>query len=364
MQKQHLLSAASAAALIAAMGTAAVSQTGGGQSAPSGPGGAPAQSEQRPEPGTPENKRPSTQRGEQPRPETPSPRASDRAQDKSAPKAGRQGQSDTPRASDRAQEKASPKSSAGETKSNDRRRTTGERDRDGKDRQRQSGERGKQGKDQQRHSEEPTKDRSKSATDRDQRDGDRARQGRADDRGAGERVQLSQQQRTTVRERLTQRAQGNRITNVDFDIRVGASVPRNVALVTLPPDIVEIVPEYRGYQYVYADDSILIVDSNYMVVAVLGSDSRAARRPGGRLTVTSDDRVFIREHVDLGGAVRLGIGGITLGMTLPANIELRPLPVTIAERVPALRDHSYFVYEDDIVLVDPDTREVVLVLED
>ena len=360
MQKQLLLRAASAVALIAAMGTSTIAQTGGSGPSSTNPGGSPAQSQQRPQQDAP----PSSERGEQQRPETPSPRASDRAQEKSTPKAERQGQRDTPKASERAQEKASPKSAVGENKADENRRTTGERDKDGKDRQRQSGERTKDSKDQQRRSEDRTPDRSKSATDRDQRDGDRTRQGQAGDRSAGERVQLSEQQRTSVRDRLTRSAQGNRLTNVNFTIRVGASVPRNVTLVTLPPDIIEIVPEYRGYQYLYADDSILIVDSNYMIVAVLGSDSRSARRPGGRLTVSSDDRVFIRRHVDSGFAVRLGIGGISIGSKLPANVELRRLPFSIAERVPDLRDYSYFVHDDDIIVVDPDTREVVLVIED
>ncbi len=349
MPKHHLLRAASAAALIAAMGTAAFSQTGGsGQSGPSGPGGPPAQTQQ-PSDRAPDAARPDGQRGEQ-RGEQPRP-------DKQAP-----------RASDRTQDKAAPKSSAGEGKGEDQRRTTGERERDGKDRPRQTGERPKDtkdSKDSQRRSEEPTKDRTKSATEREQKDGARARprQSRTDDRGAGERVRLSEQQRTSVRERLTERAKRNRITNVNFDIRVGARVPRSVTLVALPADIIQIVPEYRGYQYVYAGDAILIVDSDYEVVAVLGSDSRTVQRPGGRLTISSDDRVFIRQHIDRGFSIRLGIGGINLGMRLPADVELRPLPVTIAERVPDLRDHSYFVYEDEVVIVDPGTREVVLVID-
>ncbi len=376
MNKQHLLRATSAVALLAAMGTAAISQTGGsGQPGPSGQGGAPTQTQQRQDDRTPDATRPSSPRSEQPDKQTP--RASDRAQEKASPNSRVQGQTDSPKSTSRP-DKASPKSSADEGKGDERRRTTGERQPDSKDRQRESSERAKDskdtqrqssdrakdGKDAQQRSEEPSRDRSKSASDREQKDGDRTRQGRADERGPGERVQLSQQQRTTVRERLVQRSKGNRVTNVNFDIRVGASVPRSVTLVTLPPDIIEIVPEYRGYQYVYAGDSILIVDTNYVVVAVLGSDSRVVSRPGGRLTVSANDRVFIRQHVDRSFSIRLGIGGINLGMKLPTDVELRPLPVTIAERVPDLRNHSYFVYEDEIVIVDPDTREVVLVIED
>lgn len=387
MHKYKLLRAASAVALIAAMSTAAVSQSGGGSSGggSSGGGSAPTQGQQTQgqqrmpdaSPGSSGEREQGTRPMErsqdkaapksQVQGERDTPRASDRAQDKASPKSRVQGQGETPKASDRAQEKASPKSSVGERRGDDDgRRSAGDRDKDGKDHQRQSRERDSDRGDKQR-SDDRGKDRSKGMTDRGQKDGDRTRQGEADrdSRGAGERVQLSQQQRTQVQDRLRQSGRSNRITNVNFDIRVGASVPRSVTLVALPPDIVQIVPEYRGYQYVYAGESILIVDPNdYTVIAVLGSGSQTARRSGGRLTVSSDDRVFIRSHVDLAPAIRLGIGGISIGMSLPTDVELRPLPETVWQRVPDLRDHRYFVYENEIVIVEPQSREVVLVLED
>jgi hypothetical protein len=390
MLKQNFLVTASAIALLAAMATAGVSQSPG-----SGSSGAQEQQKMSPD----GNQRSGTkERGtsEQPkgkgssaqRDSAPEPKASDRAEDKASPKSRVQGQDATPKASDRAQEKASPKSAVqGQKKDNDddqRSRAAGDRGKDGskqseqgqaKDRDRSAGDTAKD-KRGDRAGSGDTKDSPKqsdkgSAKDRDRAAGDSSKDGRDDrqraegDRGAGDRVQLSEQKRTSVRERMSKSARANRVTNVNFDIRVGASVPRSTTLHVLPPDVVEIVPEYRGYRYVYVQDEIVIIHpTNYTVVAVIGGDSRVGARSGGRITLASDDRVFIRKHVDLGARVRLGIGSLSIGMDLPDTVELRPLPDVIVQRNPDLRGHRYFVYEDDIVIVEPQSREVVLIIED
>jgi hypothetical protein len=70
------------------------------------------------------------------------------------------------------------------------------------------------------------------------------------------------EQRTIIRERIISR-NVPRIERdrVDFDINVGVAVPGTIQLQPLPPDIVEIVPVYRGYNYfVLADGTIIIVD--------------------------------------------------------------------------------------------------------
>ena len=392
MPKQNLLVTASAMALLAAMATAGVAQSPGGSS-----GGAQEQQKMSPDANRGSG---SQERGasEQPkgkgstaqRDSAPEPKASDRAQEKASPKSRVQGQDATPKASDRAQDKASPKSAVqGQKKDDDdqrRSRSAGDKGKDAtkqseqgqtKHRDRSAGDTAKdkrgdqasggESKDAPKQSgKEPAKDRDRAAGDgiKDGRD-DRQRIDRADgDRGSGDRVQLSEQKRTSIRDRMTKSAKSNRVTNVNFDIRVGASVPRSASLHVLPPDVVEIVPEYRGYSYVYVQDEIVIIHpTNYVVVAVIGGDSRVGTR-SGRITLAADDRVFVRRHVDLGARVRLGIGSISIGMNLPDTVELRPLPTVIVERYPDLRDHRYFVYDDDVVIVEPQSREVVLVIED
>jgi hypothetical protein len=382
MIKHRYLITASTIALLASMATASVAQSPGG----TGPSGT--QEQQKMKPGDSDRGARAQERGTADQPkgkggsaqkETETqPKASDRAEEKASPKSRVQGQDGVPKASERAQEKASPKSAVqGQKKDDDddSRRSRAADDK-GKDATKQQSERGK-AKDDDRAAGDATKDkdRDRSAGDasKDKRE-DRDRSDRADkdrqkgdraDGDRGDRVQLSEQKRTSVRERMSKSARANRVTNVNFDIRVGVNVPRNTTLHVLPPDVVEIVPEYRGYRYVYVRDEIVIIHpTDYVVVAVIGGEGRVGSRSGGRITLASDDHVFIRRHVDLGARIRLGIGGISIGMTLPDTVELRPLPDVVVQRYPDLRDHRYFVYEEDVVIVEPQSREVVLVIED
>ena len=61
-----------------------------------------------------------------------------------------------------------------------------------------------------------------------------------------------------------------RVTNVNFSINVGTVVPRTVRVVAVPPTLVEIHPEWRGYIYFVHDDEIIIVEPGTLrIVAVL-----------------------------------------------------------------------------------------------
>jgi hypothetical protein len=60
------------------------------------------------------------------------------------------------------------------------------------------------------------------------------------------------------------------VSNVNFSISVGTVVPRSVHVYDLPPDVVEIVPAYRGYKYVVVKDEILILEpSTLRIVAII-----------------------------------------------------------------------------------------------
>lgn len=359
MNKTHLLRAASSLALVAAMSTAALSQAPGGP--PSG--GTGAQEKQAPTQGERANPGPGGT--------TEMPKSRDRASERP---------SNRPQASDRAQEKANPKSAVqGDDKGDSRRsRAAEERGKDRKDKEdkpRAASDRAKDGKQQSRDGDQ---DQRRTFGERDGKDGraDRSAQGKdqgkdqrkaADNKrgDAGDRVQISEQKRTSVRERLSKHGRQHHVDHVNFNIRVGVSVPRSVTLHTLPADVVEIVPEYRSYRYVYVGDQYLIIDPNdYVIVAVIGGDSRTAGRRGGSFTLAAEDRVYFRRHVDRGPSIRLGLGGISIGMSLPDSVELRPVPATVVERVPSLRGHRYFFYENEIAIVDPDTRQIVYVIED
>ena len=82
-------------------------------------------------------------------------------------------------------------------------------------------------------------------------------------------VHLSSEQRDRIKSIVTTNRTA-RVDNPNFDVRVGVRVPRTVHVVPLPEEIVRIVPQYRGFDYILVRNEILIIDPDtYEVVAVL-----------------------------------------------------------------------------------------------
>lgn len=105
-------------------------------------------------------------------------------------------------------------------------------------------------------------------------DDEAGRKGQDADRSGGNggraaSVQLSSQQRSRLRSELPHNASARVGSDVHIDVAVGAAVPRTVHVVALPADIVEIVPEYRGYDYIIVGDEIVIVDPETLEIAAV-----------------------------------------------------------------------------------------------
>jgi hypothetical protein len=82
-------------------------------------------------------------------------------------------------------------------------------------------------------------------------------------------VNLTTEQRTTIRkEVLTSSAP--RATNINFTVNVGTVVPSTVRVVEVPPTIIKIHPQWKGYRYFVYNDEIIIVEPRTLkIVAVL-----------------------------------------------------------------------------------------------
>jgi len=86
---------------------------------------------------------------------------------------------------------------------------------------------------------------------------------------AAQQVHVTEQQRTQIHQRLAH-FKVDRIEHPQFSVSVGAEIPRSVHVEVLPPEIVEIVPEYRGFDYVMVGDEIVIIDPDSLeIVAVI-----------------------------------------------------------------------------------------------
>ncbi|MGH6796015.1 MAG: DUF1236 domain-containing protein [Methylocella sp.] len=61
-----------------------------------------------------------------------------------------------------------------------------------------------------------------------------------------------------------------RINHADFALSVGTVVPDTVALYDLPPTIVNIVPQYSGFEYIVVRNELVIIDPATLdIVAIL-----------------------------------------------------------------------------------------------
>ncbi len=70
--------------------------------------------------------------------------------------------------------------------------------------------------------------------------------------------------------------------SVNANVHVGAPLPGDVELMPLPPTIVDLVPEYRDYDYVVVNDEIVIVQpSTRQVVEVINTCGGEAMNVGG-----------------------------------------------------------------------------------
>jgi hypothetical protein len=152
-------------------------------------------------------------------------------------------------------------------------------------------------------------------------------------------------------------------TDVKFSVSVGASVPQSVRFHPLPRDIVELVPQYRGYDYVVANDEIVIIEpKTRKIVTVLNESGRRAER--AKLSIPSGKRKHIVEEArrSYKGAMDVQVA-TRVGERLPESIRIEEFPETIITDEPDLRGYDYVVVRDNVLVVDPDSREIVEVLE-
>ena len=162
------------------------------------------------------------------------------------------------------------------------------------------------------------------------------------------------------------------LNDVNFSLSVGTAVPRDVHLQTLPADVVEVVPQYRGYNFFVVRDEIVIVEpSTYQIVTVLprhGGSTAAAPAPApsrSKVAFTDKDRDVVRKHVKTRTIERQTTGSTTArveirrGERLPDSVEVEEFPETVYREAPSLREYRYIHRENRTYLVDPGERRVI-----
>jgi hypothetical protein len=154
--------------------------------------------------------------------------------------------------------------------------------------------------------------------------------------------------------------------NVNVDVSIGADLPGELDVRPLPPAVIALVPEYRGYDYVVVHDEIVIVEpSTRRVVEMIraGGPMEGMAAPAGRINLTEAQNRMLFETVRREGIPEARIGEeIADGATVPAEITLEPVPHEVVAEIPMIERYRLFRANDRVVLVDPETREVIDVI--
>src|SRR6476660_3765186 len=172
---------------------------------------------------------------------------------------------------------------------------------------------------------------------------------------SGDRVQLSEQQRTSVHQTVLKERNVNRVNQVNFSISVGSRVPRSVHLVALPAAVITLVPQYRGYQYFVANDEICIVEpSSYEIIEVIPASGKSAqmgeRGSSGTLMLTAEEKHIIIENVEMRSDSTMALGSLSEGAPVPRAARLQAFPDVVVEKVPKIRGYKFFTAEGRIAI--------------
>lgn len=185
-------------------------------------------------------------------------------------------------------------------------------------------------------------------------------------------VNLNKQQETKISASISH-LNVRPLTSVNFSLNVGTVVPRDVQLSTLPPDVVEIVPQYRGYSFALVKDEIVVVDpATYKIVTVLpySGQSTATTTPTRERSASkfSDrDREVIRKHAKTrteGRSERQTTGStarseIHVGDRVPESVEVEEFPSTVYRDAPDLREYRYIHRDTRTYVVEPGERRII-----
>jgi hypothetical protein len=181
-------------------------------------------------------------------------------------------------------------------------------------------------------------------------------------------VNLNDQQRTRVSQSFA-RLNVQPVRNVNFSVSVGTVVPRDVHLQTVPAEIVEIVPQYRGYSFFAVRDEIVIVDpATYKIVTVLprsgGGTAAAPASSHSKVSFTDKDRDVVRKHVRSSTERRTTGSSATRveirrGERVPDTVEIEEFPETVYREAPALREYRYIHRDNRTYVVEPTERRII-----
>lgn len=82
----------------------------------------------------------------------------------------------------------------------------------------------------------------------------------------------------------------------------------------------------------------------------------------GSIVIPAEKRTVIRQRFVAPPVTTLR-ERVVVGASVPAEVELAPVPETVITEVPDFRSYRYFRHGDDVILVEPGSRRVVHVID-
>lgn len=179
-------------------------------------------------------------------------------------------------------------------------------------------------------------------------------------------AKLSQNDRSKVISTLRSDTRGSR-ENVNVSLNIGERLPPRIHARPLPRTIVDIMPEYRGYDYVIVQDRVDIIDPRTHEVVDIVEESGPTMAEGGgtfvsrtfqsgRVRLSTEQRqMLFRDARSMTSSQVSSAGGICL--------TEQPVPDSLASQNPDLKGYNFLKVGNDIVLIDPKDNKVIDVIQ-
>ncbi|MBV8839856.1 MAG: DUF1236 domain-containing protein [Alphaproteobacteria bacterium] len=179
-------------------------------------------------------------------------------------------------------------------------------------------------------------------------------------------AKLSQNDRSKVISTLRSDTRGSR-ESVNVSLNIGERLPPRIHARPLPRTIVDIMPEYRGYDYVMVQDRVDIIDPrSHEVVDIVeeggptvaegGGSFESRTFQSGRVRLTTEQRqLLFRDARPMTSSQVSSAGGTCL--------TEQPVPDSLASQNPDLKGYNFLKVGNDIVLIDPKDQKVIDVIQ-
>jgi hypothetical protein len=183
---------------------------------------------------------------------------------------------------------------------------------------------------------------------------------------------VNQEQRSQIVDRLRRERSTSR-ENINIQVNVGDRLPPRVRPRPLPPDIVRIAPQYRGYEYTVVQDRIYVVEPRTRRVVDVVEESGPSGRTtttttstyrGGnqRITISNEQRETLKQS-----ARRMTSSPSSAspsGSVSDAScLTLQPVPEELVRVNPEFGNYRMLAIGEQVILVDPREQKVVEVID-